>query len=48
MIKIYNTLTRQLEEFTTLEPNVVSFYNCGPTVNGLMHLGHARSAIAFD
>jgi cysteinyl-tRNA synthetase len=48
MIKIYNTLTRQLEEFKTIEPGVVRWYNCGPTVNGLMHLGHARSAIAFD
>jgi len=48
MIKIYNTLTRQLEEFKTIEPNVVKWYNCGPTVNGLMHLGHSRSAIAFD
>ncbi len=48
MIKIYNTLTRQLEEFKTIEPDVVKWYNCGPTVNGLMHLGHARSAIAFD
>ncbi|MHA1200812.1 MAG: cysteine--tRNA ligase, partial [Candidatus Heimdallarchaeaceae archaeon] len=48
MIKVYNTLTRQLEEFKTIEPNVVKWYNCGPTVNGLMHLGHARSAIAFD
>ncbi len=48
MIKIYSTLTRQLEEFKTIEPNVVKWYNCGPTVNGLMHLGHARSAIAFD
>jgi len=48
MIKVYNTLTRQLEEFKTIEPDVVRWYNCGPTVNGLMHLGHARSAIAFD
>ena len=48
MIKIYSTLTRQLEEFKTIEPSVVKWYNCGPTVNGLMHLGHARSAIAFD
>ncbi|MHA2357568.1 MAG: cysteine--tRNA ligase [Candidatus Heimdallarchaeaceae archaeon] len=48
MIKVYNTLTRQLEEFKTIEPGVVRWYNCGPTVNGLMHLGHARSAIAFD
>ncbi|MCE7742711.1 MAG: cysteine--tRNA ligase [Candidatus Heimdallarchaeota archaeon] len=47
-MKIYSTLTRQLEEFKTIEPNVVKWYNCGPTVNGLMHLGHARSAIAFD
>ncbi|MBY9000546.1 MAG: cysteine--tRNA ligase [Candidatus Heimdallarchaeota archaeon] len=48
MIKIYNTLSRQLEEFETIEPGVVRWYNCGPTVNGLMHLGHARSAVAFD
>jgi len=48
MTKIYNTLTRQLEEFKTIEPGIVKWYNCGPTVNGLMHLGHARSAIAFD
>jgi cysteinyl-tRNA synthetase len=48
MIKVYNTLSRQLEEFETIEPGVVRWYNCGPTVNGLMHLGHARSAVAFD
>ena len=48
MIKVYNTLTRQLEEFKTIEPGVVRWYNCGPTVNGRMHLGHARSAVSFD
>ena len=48
MIKIYSTLSRQLEEFETIEPGVIRWYNCGPTVNGLMHLGHARSAVAFD
>ncbi|MCG3215376.1 MAG: cysteine--tRNA ligase [Candidatus Heimdallarchaeota archaeon] len=48
MIKIYNTLSRQLEEFKTIDPGKVRWYNCGPTVNGLMHLGHARSALAFD
>ncbi|MCE7749248.1 MAG: cysteine--tRNA ligase [Candidatus Heimdallarchaeota archaeon] len=47
-MKIYSTLTRLLEEFKTIKPGVVKWYNCGPTVNGLMHLGHARSAIAFD
>ena len=48
MIKIYSTLTKKTEEFKTIEPGVVKWYNCGPTVNGLMNLGHARSAIAFD
>ena len=45
---IYNTLTRQKEEFKPIKPPFVGMYLCGPTVYGRAHLGHARSAIAFD
>lgn len=48
MIKIYNTLTRQIEEFKPSTPGVVTWYNCGPTVYDHLHLGHARSLVAFD
>jgi cysteinyl-tRNA synthetase len=48
MIKIYNTLTRQKEEFKPLKKEEVSFYLCGPTVYDSAHLGHGRSAVAFD
>ena len=48
MIKIFNTLTRQLEEFEPSTPGVVTWYNCGPTVYDHLHLGHARSLVAFD
>ena len=44
----YNTLTRQKEPFTPLNPPQVGMYLCGPTVYGPAHLGHARSAICFD
>ncbi len=48
MIKIYNTLTRQKEEFKPIKKDEVSFYLCGPTVYDSAHLGHGRSAVAFD
>ncbi|HJF47987.1 MAG: cysteine--tRNA ligase [Limosilactobacillus oris] len=48
MLKIYNTLTRQKEEFKPLHPGVVNMYVCGPTVYNYIHIGNARSAIAFD
>lgn len=47
-IKIYNTLTRQKEEFIPLEPNKVKMYVCGPTVYNHIHLGNARPALFFD
>ncbi|MFH1611962.1 MAG: cysteine--tRNA ligase [bacterium] len=47
-IKIYNTLTRQKEEFKPLFPPKVGFYVCGPTVYDSSHLGHARTYIIFD
>ena len=47
-LRIYNTLSRQLDEFTTLEPEHVRMYVCGMTVYDVCHLGHARSMVAFD
>lgn len=48
MLKVYNTLTRKTEEFTTLKPGEVSMYVCGPTVYAKAHIGHAMSALVFD
>ena len=47
-IKIYNTLTKQKEDFKPLVKNHVGMYVCGPTVYGEPHLGHARPGITFD
>lgn len=47
-ITIYNTLTRQKEEFKPLEEGRVSIYVCGPTVYNYIHIGNARPAIVFD
>jgi cysteinyl-tRNA synthetase len=47
-LRIHNTLTRALEDFSPLEPNHVRMYVCGMTVYDLCHLGHARSMVAFD
>jgi len=47
-LRIHNTLTRRLEEFTPLEPDHVRMYVCGITVYDLCHLGHARMMLAFD
>ncbi|MCI8553879.1 MAG: cysteine--tRNA ligase [Clostridiales bacterium] len=47
-MKIYNTLTRQKEEFITLEPGVARIYCCGPTVYNLIHIGNARPLCVFD
>ena len=47
-LRIYNTLSRALENFSPLEAGHVRMYVCGMTVYDLCHLGHARSMIAFD
>jgi cysteinyl-tRNA synthetase len=47
-LKIYNSYTRQKEEFTSLVPGYAGMYVCGPTVSGESHLGHARPFITFD
>jgi cysteinyl-tRNA synthetase len=47
-MKIYNTLTKEKEEFKTIEPGKVRMYVCGPTVYNLIHIGNARPMIFFD
>lgn len=47
-MKIFNTMTRQKEEFVPLEEGKVSMYVCGPTVYNLIHIGNARPMIVFD
>ncbi|MFA6061157.1 MAG: cysteine--tRNA ligase [Gallionella sp.] len=48
MLKIYNTLARDKQEFVPIEPNVVRMYVCGMTVYDYCHLGHARVMVVFD
>ena len=47
-MKVYNTLTRQKEEFQPLEAGKVKIYVCGPTVYNFIHIGNARPMIVFD
>ena len=47
-MKLYNTLTREIEEFTTRTPNVVTMYTCGPTVYHFAHIGNLRTYIMED
>ena len=47
-MKIFNTMSRQKEEFVPLEDGKVSMYVCGPTVYNLIHIGNARPMIVFD
>ena len=47
-MKIYNTLTRQKEEFVPQIPGEVRMYVCGPTVYNRIHIGNARPLCVFD
>ncbi|MCW5648797.1 MAG: cysteine--tRNA ligase [Ramlibacter sp.] len=47
-LRIYNTLSRELEDFSTIEPGHARMYVCGITVYDLCHIGHARANVAFD
>ena len=47
-LRIHNTLTRALEDFSPIEPGHVRMYVCGITVYDLCHVGHARANVAFD
>ncbi len=48
MLKLYNTLSREKETFTPIEPGKVRMYVCGMTVYDYCHLGHARVMVVFD
>ena len=48
MIKIYDTMFRDLREFVPIEDDKVKMYVCGPTVYNYIHVGNARSTVAFD
>jgi len=47
-LRLYNTLTRQKEDFVPLDPANVRMYVCGPTVYDYAHIGNARPVIVFD
>ena len=47
-LEVYNSLSRQKEEFKPLVKGKVGIYVCGPTVYGHAHLGHAKSYVSFD
>jgi len=47
-LRLHNTLTRNIETFTPIEPNHVRMYVCGMTIYDLCHVGHARFLLAFD
>ena len=48
MLKIYNSLTRQKEEFKPIHPGKVGMYVCGVTIYDLCHIGHGRTFVGFD
>ena len=48
MIRLYNTLGRELQTFVPGDPSRVTMYVCGPTVYGPAHIGNARPAVVFD
>ncbi len=48
MLKLYNTLTKQKEEFTPINPGKVGMYSCGPTVYSYIHIGNLRTYTASD
>ena len=47
-MKIYNTLTRKVEEFVPNDPKEVKMYTCGPTVYSYAHIGNLRTYISED
>ena len=47
-MKLYNTLTRTVEEFTQREAGKVKMYTCGPTVYNFAHIGNLRTYLMED
>src|SRR5271169_2721745 len=48
MLKLYNTLSRKIEEFKPLKDKEASLYTCGPTVYNFAHIGNLRTYIFED
>jgi len=48
MVKLYNTLTRKIEDFKSLNPPLVTMYSCGPTVYDYQHIGNMRRYVGDD
>src|SRR5213594_1038154 len=48
MLRVYNTLTRSLDEFRPIHPGRVSMFVCGPTVYDSSHIGHAKTYVDYD
>ncbi|MCF1439646.1 MAG: cysteine--tRNA ligase [Shewanella sp.] len=48
MLKIYNSISRQKEEFKPIHPGQVGMYVCGVTIYDLCHIGHGRTFVSFD
>ncbi len=48
MLRIFNTLTKSIEDFVPINPPNVSMYTCGPTVYGLQHIGNFRTMLLSD
>ena len=48
LLKLTNTLTRNKEPFTPIDPANIKMYVCGPTVYDYPHVGNARPLIVFD
>lgn len=47
-VRVFNTLTKKIEEFTPIQGKKVNFFVCGPTVYDFSHLGHAKTYTQFD
>jgi cysteinyl-tRNA synthetase len=47
-LKVYNTLSRRLDDFEPIHPGRVNMFVCGPTVYDVSHIGHGKSYVAYD
>ena len=47
-LRLYDTAAREIRDFTPLRPGTATVYLCGATVQGVPHIGHVRSGVAFD
>ncbi len=47
-LRVYNTLTRRLDDFDSIRPGRVNMFVCGPTVYDVSHIGHAKTYVAYD